>query len=131
MVTKIFSIFISSLILVQSFNIQLNDILKLNELIEHAQFHKSKYGDGIFTFFSKHYGELKENHNKNHQEEDHKQLPFGHNSSFDTLTAFVLHKVIFKIEGSKQIIFKSSIFFYQEMYSFFEKVEIFQPPQFT
>ena len=47
MVTKLFSILLASFILVQSFNIHLGDILKLNMLIEHAELHKSKYGDNF------------------------------------------------------------------------------------
>ena len=67
--TKIGSIAISLLILFQSFNIHLDDVIELDELIEHAQFHSAEYGDNFFVFISKHYGELKAEHNQQHQEE--------------------------------------------------------------
>ncbi|MCK5678317.1 MAG: hypothetical protein KAH72_07580 [Flavobacteriaceae bacterium] len=130
MTTKLLSIFISSFILVQSFNIHLNDIFKFDELVEHVKFHEDKYGDDIFIFLSKHYGELKEKHSKNHQKEDHK-LPFDHNCSFDSLTVYVLHKLKFTIDESKDIIYQTSNFFYQELHSSFEKPDIFQPPKHT
>ena len=66
MVTKLFSIVLASFILVQSFNIHLGDILKFDMLLDHAKMHKSKYGDNFFVFLSKHYGELKESHKKQH-----------------------------------------------------------------
>jgi len=131
MTTKLFSIFFSSFILVQSFNIHLNDIFKLNELVEHVQFHEEKYGDNIFVFLSKHYGELREKHENNSQEDDHRQLPFGHNCSFDSLTAFDLHKIKYMIDQTHRTISRTTIFYYQESYSSFEKPKIFQPPQIT
>jgi len=129
MTAKFFSLFISSLILAQSFNIHISDILKLDELMEHAQFHKEEYGDTIFTFLSKHYGEMKTNHTNNDQEEDHKQLPFNHDYNFGFLTAFVMNKVKYSIEETKEIIYPTSNFFYQETYSSFVEYDIFQPPK--
>ncbi len=129
MTAKLISFFISSLILAQSFNIHVNDILKLDELMEHAQFHKEKYGDNIYTFLSKHYGEMKKNHNKNNQEEDHRQLPFNHDYNFGFLAAFVLSKVKYTIEETREIIYPTSNFFYQETYSSLVEYDIFQPPK--
>lgn len=129
MTVKLISFFISSLILAQSFNIHVNDILKFDELLEHAQFHKEKYGDNIFTFLSKHYGEMKKNHNRNNQEDDHRQLPFNNDHNFGFLTAFVLSKVKYTIEETREIIYPTSNFYYQETYSSFLEYDIFQPPK--
>lgn len=54
---KFFSIILSSLILVQSLNISLEDISKLNVLLEHAKYHQENYGDSFVEFLSEHYGE--------------------------------------------------------------------------
>ena len=62
---KFVSIAASFLILIQSFNICISDLVDLSELIEHAKFHSEKYGDNLFVFLSKHYGELEADHNKN------------------------------------------------------------------
>lgn len=51
---KILALTYSFLILIQSFNINLDDISKINALIDHAQFHKEMYGDSFFDFLSEH-----------------------------------------------------------------------------
>ncbi|WP_299120958.1 hypothetical protein [uncultured Winogradskyella sp.] len=92
--SKLFAIPLSALMLIQSFNIGTDDILQFDELIEHAQFHKQEYGDNFLVFLSKHYGELKTEHSKNHQEEqkDHEQLPFQCQGHFSTVIAFLPHQ---------------------------------------
>ncbi len=129
MISKLLSIFVSGLILFQSFNIHINDIFCLGDLLEHAQFHKEKYGDNIFVFFSKHYGELKDNHSEKHQEEDHNRLPFNENYSFGLVTAFVLNEIINSIEYTDEVAYQNSNFFYQDNYSSLTEFDIFQPPK--
>lgn len=92
---RLFSIALSFTILLQSLGFQLMDIAQFDELIEHAQYHNQQYGDSILVFISKHYGELKSDHVKQHQEEqkDHEKLPFNHSScSHSTsISAFVFN----------------------------------------
>ena len=130
--SKLFSIFISSLILVQSFNIHFDDILKLNELLEHAQMHKKEYGDDFLVFVSKHYGELKESHDEDHQEEqeDHEQLPFNCHCATGSVSIFILNQIASSIVEVGVIDVKTN-FLYQESNSLFEKPDIFQPPRQT
>lgn len=127
---KLFSVIFSSFILVQSFNIHLDDVFKLQGLYDHAQFHQKKYGDDIFVFLSKHYGSLKEAHKTNHQKES-KQLPFDHHSGFDSATSFVLNRMKTTTGILDPNLFQSPNFFYQETYTSFEKSDIFQPPRTT
>lgn len=129
---KSISILISLLILFQSFNINLDVIMHVDELIEHAKYHAEEYGDNLFVFVSKHYGELKEKHDKNHNEEkqDHEQLPFNHNCFVNIISVFILDQEEFSIEKI-DIIDSTTIFGYQETYSLFEKKSIFQPPKLT
>lgn len=128
---KITSIAISFLILVQSFNIHFNDILELDELIEHAQFHADEHGDNFLVFISKHYGELKAEHSKNHQEEqeEHDQLPFQHQGQTASLYAFVLNQApenTFEIALSLE---RNTNFFYQASYHSLDQEGLFQPPR--
>lgn len=130
--TKIISIILTCFILVQSVNIDFVDIIKFDEFIEHAQFHEEKYNDNFFVFISKHYGELKQEHNQEHEEEQpkHKKLPFEHQLCSQHLPiAFVLmvsYKLILKPEV---IIDAASNFSYKEINSLFEKQKIFHPPK--
>ncbi len=80
--SKLLSISLTLSILFQSIGFCPNDMVKIDEFIEHAQFHSEQYGDNILVFIAKHYGELKATHEKEHQEEkkDHEQLPFQHQS---------------------------------------------------
>ncbi len=130
MVTKLFSIVLASFILVQSFNIHLGDILKFDMLLDHAKMHKSKYGDNFFVFLSKHYGELKESHKKQHEEEEknHSHLPVNHDCSSQIQSSFILNLVALNITilQAKE---SPQNFYYQDKFSTFEKQKIFQPPQ--
>jgi len=132
MTTKFFSIFISGLILFQSFNIHLGDLLRLEELIEHVEFHEDKYGDDLFVFLSKHYGDLKQSHKEQHKKEkkDHSHPPINHDCSSQIQTSFVVNSISFTMVRL-QIIKTTTIFLYQDIFSTFEKQKIFQPPQFS
>jgi len=132
MFTKLFSLLIASFILVQSFNFHIGDVLKLNELIEHAEFHKNKYGDGFLVFISKHYGDLEQSHKKQHEEEkkNNSHTPINHDSGSQVQVSFLLSKNSFTIE-IPQLIEKITKFYYQDKFSTFEKQKIFQPPKFA
>ena len=132
MYTKLFSLLIASFILVQSFNIHIGDVFKLNELIEHAEFHKNKYGDGFLVFISKHYGDLKQSHKKQHNEEEknHSHTPINHDCSSQLQVSLLLSNNFFTIE-IPQLVEKSTNFYYQDKFSAFEKKKIFQPPKFA
>ncbi len=66
---------LTSLMLLQSLHFNMGDVLRINDFIDHAQFHKENYGDNLLSFISKHYGQEKEHHqNDNH---DHEKLPFS------------------------------------------------------
>lgn len=129
--SKLISISFSFVILLQGFGISLNDISQIDEFIEHAQFHSEQYGDNVFVFISKHYGELKADHTKEHQEEkeDHEQLPFQHHTQISSTSVFFLntHKEEIKIpEFSK---FNTFNFFYQAPISSLHKLGLLQPPR--
>lgn len=110
----------------------MNDCIQLDEFIEHAQFHNQEYGDSFFVFVSKHYGELKSEHNKEHQEEkkDHEKLPFQHHrhvSSIAVLSFGVPN--IFDLIAPDFPDCKSHNFFYQESSSSLYLEGLFQPPR--
>jgi len=130
-VIKLFSILTSCLILIQSLNIDFKDIVQLDELIEHSKFHSDTYGDNFFSFIAKHYGELKQTHSKQHQEEkkEHEQLPFNHQSCAHTSLASVLIQTNIHLLKNEPII--TNNFYYQELYSLFEKTSVFQPPKYA
>jgi hypothetical protein len=69
---------LSAFLLLQSLPMGPGDLAQLDELLEHARYHKEQFGDSFLTFLDKHYGDLKESHESNHQEErqQHEQLPF-------------------------------------------------------
>ncbi|MGP1994039.1 hypothetical protein D9V96_019310 [Zobellia laminariae] len=129
--SKLLSISLSFVVLLQSFGVSLCDVSQIDEFIEHAQFHSEQYGDNVLVFISKHYGELKATHDKEHQEEkeDHEQLPFQHQSHFSSATAFVLiaYKEHFKSFEISE--YKSHNFFYQAPSSSLHSEGILQPPR--
>ncbi len=128
---KLTSIAVSLLILVQSFNIHFNDIIELDELMEHAQFHAEEYGDNFLVFISKHYGELKTEHSQKHQEEkeEHEQLPFQHQCNAASLSAFVLNQVTDYPVEIDLVFDRNSNYFYQAYYHSLAQDGLFQPPR--
>lgn len=118
----------------QSMGFQFMDIAKFDDLIEHAQFHNEQYGDSMFVFISKHYGELKAEHQEKHQEEEkeHEKLPFNHSSC-----AHATHTIAFVLESFRNNIlnpdFSESIeanFYYHTHNSTHYNKGLFQPPRF-
>jgi len=111
-------------------NINIGELLHLDELVEHARYHAEAYGDDIFTFVSKHYGELKEGHDNCGDEEqhDHEQLPFNHLSSPNLVSVFILEPAVLTDHRIDEINSRKN-FIYQETNSFFEKSNVFQPPK--
>ncbi len=126
--SKLVAISYSFLILLQSFNINFEDISKFKVLLEHANYHAETYGDSFVDFISEHYGEAKYQHNNEHKE--HKDLPFNDSQHiFSHInTAFTLTTINFRFKPSISIEVPFN-FFYSESISLFEKPSVFQPPK--
>mgnify|MGYP001826393503 CR=1 FL=1 len=129
--SNILSILLSFAILSQNFGIHANDIAQLDEFIEHAAYHSEQYGDNIFVFISKHYGELKTAHEKEHKEEkeDHEQLPFQHQSQVIASTAFIINLEFAAFKTTEFSEFKIHNFHYQASSSSCYLDGLFQPPR--
>lgn len=127
--SKIVTLLYSFLILVQSFNLNIEDLSKFSVLIEHANFHKEMYGDTFFEFLSEHYGEKKDSHPNDHKE--HEDLPFkSHQHVMCHINnAFILTPQATYTVNNPVIAKKSINFFYKEPISSFEKPSVFQPPK--
>lgn len=127
----LFSIVLSSIILLQSFGLHVDDLVQIDEFIEHAQFHSEQYGDNVFVFISKHYGELKAAHDQEHQEEreEHEQLPFQHNSQTFSVTDFTFNNTALALAGLVFPESKSFNFYYKAPSSSLHSDGILQPPR--
>jgi len=128
---RLISIPLSLLILIQSFNISIGEIVEMDELIEHARFHSEEYGDNFIVFLSKHYGELKSEHSTKHQEEqkDHEELPFQHQMHTATLSAFVLDDQDLSTINPNFAERISGNYYYQDSHSYSIEKGLFQPPR--
>lgn len=127
--SKLVVILYSLLILIQSFNINLEDISKFQAFLEHCKYHKEMYGDTFLKFLSEHYGNKMMSHEDKHSE--HKDLPFKDCQHIlcHTNTSFIFTKLTIQIINPQGIIEKPTIFLYKESFSSFEKPHIFQPPK--
>ena len=127
-----FSISLSLIILLQSLGFNFSDIAQIDEFIEHASFHSEEYGDNVFVFISKHYGELKKDHEEKHQDEkdDHNQLPFQ-NQSPSTIIVFALDINSLEFDTLEFPEFNSPNFYYQDTFSTIHSGEILQPPRLS
>ena len=126
--SKMFAILFSTLILIQSSNISLEDISRLNILMEHAQYHKETYGDSFFEFLTEHYGADMQQHQNEHRQ--HQDLPFKHHKDCTHVVFdFTMGSKISFDNDQQNFIGIPLNFFYKESSSSFEKPSVFQPPK--
>jgi hypothetical protein len=124
--------YLAIFLLYQSMFINVNILFEFSELVEDYQVHKSKYGDSFYTFFSKHFGDLKESHKEQHKEEHkHHNHPIQNDIGPNVQEVYVLQYVNFNMQNSIEVISKSNNFGYADPFSTFEKQKIFQPPKLT
>lgn len=125
---SLISISLSLLLLLQTINYGAAEVLRLGDLVEHAQLHSKEYGDSFLAFLQKHYGSSKEDHLASH--EGHEKLPFNHDSrTKSTISVFVFHpRQVLQIPAPAQTP-KSVEFFYTNTYSSLVNQDIFQPPK--
>lgn len=117
----------------QSFGLHINDVVQIDEFLEHAQFHNDQYGDGMMVFIAKHYGALKKDHAIDHQKEneDHEQLPFQHQSHLCFGSSFILTSFKEEFKDIELREFKEHNFYYQEPSSSLHLEGLFQPPRLS
>lgn len=129
--TKIFSIVISAFVLLQSINIHFNDLLDLDELLEHYEFHNQVYGDNFLVFVSKHYGQLKTEHIQKHQEEqqEHEDLPFQQQGNSIVLVVFIPNQILEYPSQLEISLDKKRNFHYTVSYTSLWIDGPFQPPR--
>lgn len=132
MAAKAFSIGVSFLMLFQSLHITASDVLHIDKLWEHMDLHKREYGDGLFAFFSKHYGELRAKHGeqKDSGHGDHGNLPFKHSiqaNAFQVITSPPPPDQMQLTEFPAEL--TQAGFHYRCTYSFLRPADIFQPPR--
>ncbi|NBG64563.1 hypothetical protein [Acidiluteibacter ferrifornacis] len=128
---RILPFILSMIILFQSMNVSAKDIIQMDEFIEHAQFHYEEYGDDLFAFISKHYGDQKEEHQKNqqHEKSQHEQLPFNHNLGSHTSTIFLADFIENENLSTPFAQILSPNFFYLLPAISAAAADIFQPPK--
>lgn len=127
--SKLIAFTYSLLILIQSFNIGLEDLSKFGILMEHADYHKELYGDTFIQFLAEHYGNAIYQHD-NEEHKEHKNLPFkdAHHTCSHTQIPFIDLTVTLTI--NKQDFIKIPFnFHYTESHTTYEKSSVFQPPK--
>lgn len=129
-VNKLLAILLSTVITLQSVNINIVDILNIGEFIEHAQEHKEEFGDNFFQFVAKHYG-IEKAHHASHQDHQssHENLPFQQSCHFSFVFVLELNSTssFFLNEFPTQN--KQTLFHYKTPNSNLFVSGIFQPPR--
>jgi len=121
--------YLTFLILFQGVFIKTDILFEINELVEDYQLHKAKYGDNLTTFFSKHFGDLKEAHKEQHQQ-DHKKHKHPANDFNNNIQVdYAFYNLKTALQKNIEIINNQSNSFYLNGFSTFEKPTIFQPPR--
>ena len=131
--SKLCSILLSFIVLFQSLGFDSVDIVQIDEFIEHAQYHSAQYGDNVFVFISKHYGELKAAHDAEHREEkeEHEQLPFQHVTHGTTSFAFTLQTAEIILNTVEFPSVNNTNFYYKGLSSSLISKGLFQPPRLS
>ena len=128
---RLLSFILSVLILFQSMSFTVQQMAQIDDLIEHARLHKTEYGDSFFVFLSKHYGQLKTQHESDQKDKDHdhEQLPFNCQSQILTSVVFFDYKTSECQENEVDVLKIKEQFFYLSPVSDFLKEGLLQPPR--
>lgn len=129
---KACAIQLAFLILIQGVSLNFGDLVQLDELLEHAQFHKETYGDNFFVFLSKHYGELQTEHNEKHKDEhEHEKLPLNHNSGIHALISpFIINHQLIDDLALDFTPENKNNFYYAFSKSTLFTLGVFEPPRY-
>lgn len=107
-------------------------MMEFQVLLRHLNEHQASYGDDVFTFFAKHYGDLRHEHDQEKHEgsSEHEKLPFKHKVC--QLNMGILINSFNRQERSPDPVPIASAqnYFYLDNYSFLDQTDIFQPPKF-
>ena len=124
---KLLSILLATLILFQSLQFKANEILLVDDFINHAKQHLNN-GDSFITFLDMHYGNKTKEHFPDHQE--HNNLPFHGNHDFSAFQTLILPSFNTLEFDNSVDEFSINQFFYIDLYSFFSQTQLIQPPIF-
>ena len=122
------SIALALFILFQGLFAYVNISFEISEVLADYQIHKMEQGDSLLTFFSKHYGKLKEAHKTAHQEE-HKKHKHHNEMELHFHIDFVCDNQPITLAKTVEILTQKLNFYYKDLFSTFEKQKIFQPPR--
>lgn len=124
--SKILAIIVSITILFQSFGLEIEDLNKFPELVDHISCHLNS-GDSFAEFIAMHYGSEVNNHELEHNE--HKELPFKHQHVESHLQmAFIIYVYNDSINFN-EIKLDTNNFTYKEPTTNLFINNFFQPPQ--
>jgi hypothetical protein len=129
---QIVSILLSAILLAQGISFNTGELEKMDTLLEHARFHKDKYGDNFAVFMDKHYGNQKDRHLGEHQEErqEHKDLPFQQFAPLLMQIAILNDPAISDISSTLVATPQYENYFYEQLHASLLVEEILQPPKF-
>ena len=122
---KIVHIILSFLIGLQSIGFSLVDVMQVDELYEHYQYHQEELGHDLLTFIDLHYGEQKEAHQEDHK--GHNDLPCHHTS----ISINILFLDSSELDINRNLIYEKadSPNTFNKLISFLFIDEILQPPK--
>ncbi len=129
---QIVSILLSVVLLAQGISFNSGELEKMDTLLEHAKFHKEKYGDNFAVFIDKHYGNQKDKHLSEHQEErqEHQDLPFQQSVPLMIQTAILSDASISGLASAVVATLQTKKYFYEQLHASLLVEEILQPPRF-
>lgn len=128
---QLVSILLSVILLAQGISFNSGELEKMDTLLEHARFHKDKYGDNFAVFLDKHYGNQKDEHLSEDQEErqEHQDLPFQQSGQLLIQTAILNEAGMAAISSTVVITLQHENYFYEQLHASLLVEEILQPPK--
>ena len=109
----------------------MKDILEVDALFRHLEYHLSSEGDDLYSFLAKHYGSQKVDHEHKSQSDNqnHEKLPFkdkAHQNSNTVVMALTSNTSRDLVEST---ISSRSKFHHEDTYSYLQQKDFFQPPR--
>jgi len=121
---KLFNSILSFVILTQSFGLNVNSLVQMDDFWAHYQEHKIEYGDSFLTFLDLHYGSQSHEHEDEHPE--HQDLPsqFTFNLQYMHFSAESFNFQFYHIPK-----FIQHNFGYSKSFTSLLETDILQPPR--
>jgi len=129
-VLKLSALILSTVILLQSITFSTSAIVEIANFVEHYNLHKQTQHDSFVEFISKHYGDMKNQHNKDQSSKhhNHQRLPFNNSNATHLFVGVIDINFDYELVVDRSLDYLTN-FRYTDGVSTYNPLDLIQPPR--